>query len=69
MVNTLFDHLDKNQLKELLVKSWMMHDGSWFYNCACKFGIEASNKLNKAVIRNLSLIENQRIKKGNGIGK
>lgn len=63
MVNTLFDQLDKKQLKELLVKCWMTHDGSWFYNCAREFGIEAANKLNKAAIKNLSVIEMNRIKK------
>jgi len=26
MVMTLFDQLEKNQLKELLVKCWMTHD-------------------------------------------
>ena len=66
MVITLFDKLDKNQLKELLVKCWMTHDGSWFYNCARELGVEAANKLNKAAIKNLSVIEMQRIKKAMG---
>ena len=63
---TLFDDLTKQQLKELLVKCWMTHDGSWFYNCACELGIEGANKLNKAAIKNLSVIEMQRIKKAMG---
>jgi len=62
-LTTLFDQLDKNQLKELLIKCWMTHDGSWFYNCAQKYGIDAANKLNKAAIKALSTIEMQRIEK------
>lgn len=69
MVMTLFDHLDKNQLKELIIKCWMTHDGSWFYNCAQELGIDAANKLNKAAIRTLSVIETQRIKKAMGLEK
>ena len=67
MNKTLFDQLDKNQLKELLVKCWMTHDGSWFYNCGRELGIDAANKLNKAAIKNLSTIEMQRIKKAMGL--
>ena len=66
---TLFDQLDKRQLKELLIKCWMTHDGSWFYNCAQELGIDAANKLNKAAIKNLSVIETQRIKKAMGLEK
>ncbi|MFW9819364.1 MAG: DUF6125 family protein [Candidatus Thorarchaeota archaeon] len=63
---TLFDKLDKKQLKELLVKCWMTHDGSWFYNCARELGINIANKLNKAAIKTLSIIEMNRIKKAMG---
>ncbi len=69
MEMTLFDQLDKNQLKELLVKCWMTHDGSWFYNCARELGIDTANKLNKAVIKTLSVIEMQRVKKAMGLEK
>ena len=66
---TLFDQLDKHQLKELLVKCWMTHDGSWFYNCVKEFDIETANKLNKAAIKTLSLIEMQRIVKAQGLSE
>lgn len=66
---TLFDQLDKKNLKELLVKCWMTHDGSWFYNCARELGISSANKLNKAAIKNLSVLEMNRIKKALGQGE
>ncbi|MFX0057982.1 MAG: DUF6125 family protein [Candidatus Hodarchaeota archaeon] len=66
---TLFDQLDKKQLKELLVKCWMTHDGSWFFNCARELGIDAANKLNKASIKTLSTIEMQRIQKAMSMEK
>ncbi|MFX1296991.1 MAG: DUF6125 family protein [Promethearchaeota archaeon] len=69
MVITLFEQLDKNKLKELLIKCWMTHDGSWFYNCANKLGVDVANKLNKAAIKSLSVIEMQRIKKAMGLEK
>ena len=66
---TLFDQLNKHQLKELLVKCWMTHDGSWFYNCVKEFGIEIANKLNKASIKTLSPFEVQRVQKALGMEK
>jgi len=63
----LFDHLDKHQLKELLIKNWMTHDGSWFYNCVKELGIDAANKLNKASIKSLAPIEVQRVRKALGM--
>ena len=64
---TLFDHLNKHQLKELLVKCWMTHDGSWFYICVKEFGIETANKLNKASIKALSPFEVQRVQEALGM--
>ena len=61
MVMTLFDQLDKKQLKELLVKCWMTHDGSWFYNCARELGIDAANKLNKFLFVTRAVKTNIRI--------
>jgi hypothetical protein len=64
---TLFNQLDKKELKELLVKCWMTHDGSWFYNAVKELGIEGANKLNKSAIKNLSTFEIQRVKKALGL--
>ena len=59
--------LDKKELKELLNKCWMTHDGMWFYHCLQECGIEKTNKINKAAIRSLAPIEMKRIKKALGI--
>ena len=60
---TDFNSLSKNQLKEILNKNWMTHDAMWFYNCLQEFGIEKTNKINKAAIRNMAAIEIKRIQK------
>jgi hypothetical protein len=60
---TLFNTLSKSDLKELLVKCWMTHDGAWFYNVFKEHGINTANKLNKGAIKNLSLLEMKRIQK------
>ena len=66
---TLFDRLNKQELKELLLKCWMSHDGAWFYNAYKEYGIEVANKLNKGAIKNLSILEMQRIQKALGMEK
>ncbi|MFX0032112.1 MAG: DUF6125 family protein [Candidatus Hodarchaeota archaeon] len=63
----LLKELNKQELKELLVKCWMTHDGSWFYNSVKEFGIDTANKLNKGAITNLAPFEINRIKKAMGM--
>jgi hypothetical protein len=61
--------LEKMELKELLIKNWMTHDGMWFYHCLKEFGVEKTNALNLAAIQSLSDIEVPRISKALGIEK
>ena len=61
-----FIPLEKNELKELLNKNWMTHDAMWFYNCLQECGIEKTNKINKAAIRDMAAIEIKRIQKAVG---
>lgn len=63
------ESLDKKELKELLNKCWMTHDGMWFYHCLKECGIEKTNKVNKAAGRSLAMIEVKRIIKAFGIEK
>ena len=64
-----FNSLSKNELKEILNKNWMTHDAMWFYNCLQEFGIEKTNKINKAAIRDMAAIEIKRIQKAVGASK
>ncbi len=58
--------LSKDEIKELVSKNWMTHDAMWFYHCLQEFGIEKTNQLNKAAIRDMSAIEIKRIHKAMG---
>jgi hypothetical protein len=59
--------LDRNELKEILIKNWMTHDAMWFYHCWQECGIEKTNKINKAACRAMGVIEIKRIQKAVGI--
>ncbi len=61
--------MEANDLKELLIKSWMTHDGMWFYHCLQECGIEKTNKINKAAVNSMSKIEIKRIQKIFGFKK
>jgi hypothetical protein len=62
-MNAEINSLSKNELKEILNKNWMTHDAMWFYHCLRELGIEKTNKINKAAIRDMSAIEIKRIQK------
>ena len=61
--------LEKAELKELLNKCWMTHDGMWFFHCMSECGMEKANKVNRAAIRSMSAIEIERIQKAFGISE
>ena len=58
--------LQHKQTVALLNKCWMSHDGMWFFHCLQEFGIETTNKLNKAAINSLASMEIHRIIKALG---
>jgi hypothetical protein len=62
MMKTL-ENLTKDEIIELLNRSWMTHDGMWFYHCFRECGIETANRVNKAAIRSLAPMEIERMKK------
>ena len=49
--------------KDLLIKAWMSHDARWFMAVAEYFGIEAANRLNQMVTRELGRVEMKRFMK------
>ncbi|MBU2648832.1 hypothetical protein KKI24_29260 [bacterium] len=60
--------MDRQELTVLLNKCWMSHDGLWFFHCCQAFGIEATNRMNKAAIASLAPLEIGRFKKALGYG-
>lgn len=58
--------IKKDEIKEIVSKNWITHDAMWFYHCLHEFGIEKTNQLNKAAIRDMSAIEIKRIHKAMG---
>jgi hypothetical protein len=65
---SVLNNIGKREIRDLLGKGWLTHDGMWFYNAYQELGIEKANKLNKAAIRSLAPIEIKRVKKVLGIG-
>jgi hypothetical protein len=59
--------LGRNQLKEILIKNWMTHDAMWFYHCLQECGVEKTNRINRAAVRAMGIIEIRRIQKAVGL--
>ena len=53
----LLDEIEKAEIKNLLGKGWLTHDGMWFYHTSQEFGIDKANELNKAAIKTMAPIE------------
>ena len=65
---SVLNKIGKTEIRDLLGKGWLTHDGMWFYHTYRELGVEKANKLNKAAIRSLAPIEIKRVKKALGIG-
>jgi hypothetical protein len=63
----LLDRIDKSEIRDLLGKGWLTHDGMWFYHAYQEFGIERANALNKAAIKSMAPFEMDRMKRILGI--
>lgn len=61
--------IEKSELRDLLGKGWLTHDGMWFYHTYRELGIEKANNLNKAAIRSMAPIEVKRTRKILGMDK
>ena len=65
----VLDNVEKKEIRDLLGKGWLTHDGMWFYHTCQEFGIEKANALNNAAIKSLAPIEMERAKRVLGIDK
>lgn len=59
----VLDGFEKTEIRDLLGKGWLTHDGMWFYHTYREFGIEKANELNKAAIKSQAPIEMDRMKR------
>ena len=59
----MLKHLSFDSQKDLLVKGWMSHDARWFMAVAKHFGLNAANRLNQEVCRELGRVEMKRYMK------
>jgi len=62
-----FEDISKEEIRELLGKGWLTHDGMWFYTVSRELGVETANKLNKAAIKAMAPFEVKRLKKVTGL--
>ncbi len=65
---SVLNKIRKKEIRDLLAKGWLTHDGMWFYHTYRELGVDKANKLNKAAIRSLAPVEIERVKKALGIG-
>lgn len=61
------DRLDRAEIRDLLAKGWLTHDGMWFDQAARSFGVEAANALNRAAIRAMAPFEVGRLAAALGV--
>ncbi len=61
--------LEREELKQLLLKCWMTHDAMWFLHCVEVCGIEQTNRINKAAVRSMAAVEIRRRTKALGGGE
>jgi len=59
--------IKKEEIRDLLGKGWLTHDGMWFYQTAKEFGIDKANELNRAAIKSMAVFEAERLTKILGI--
>lgn len=60
--------LGRPQIRDLLSKGWLTHDGMWFDQAARALGLEEANRLNLAAIRAMAPFEVSRLSEALGVG-
>lgn len=53
--------LDRDELKQLLVRCWMTHDAMWFGEAVRTVGIEGANRMNRSAVRGMAEVEAKRL--------
>jgi hypothetical protein len=55
------ERLSKEEIRDLLGKGWLTHDGMWFISAAAELGVDQANQLNRAAISGMAEIEVRRL--------
>lgn len=55
--------LEAKEIKELLSKGWMTHDGMWFLHTLQQCGIDKANQINLAAVSSMAQVEIKRMAK------
>lgn len=63
----MYEDIGKDEIRDLLGKGWLTHDGSWFVVTAYELGIEKANKLNRDAITSMAPLEARRLREILGI--
>ena len=63
----MLNSLSFDAQKDLLIKGWMSHDARWFMAVAKHFGMDAANRLNQSVCREIGRVEMKRYMKTLGL--
>jgi len=63
-----FADVTKEEIRDLLGKGWLTHDGMWFYTVSRELGVDTANKFNKAAIKAMAPVEVKRLKQVTGLG-
>jgi hypothetical protein len=53
--------LTRKELRDLLIRNWMTHDGLWYGEVALRFGMGEASPMNRRVCRRLGQIEFRRL--------
>jgi len=61
------ERLERGQVRDLVAKGWLTHDGMWFDEAARALGIAAANDLNRAAIRAMAPFEVARLAEALGV--
>ena len=55
--------ISREQLRSLLIKNWMTHDGLWYGEVAAAYGMAEASPMNIRVCRKLGQVEFRRLMK------
>jgi len=56
-----FKPLDREELRDILIKNWLTHDALWYGEAALKLGMAEASPMNLRVCRKLGQIEFRRL--------